>query len=248
MHATTAILCVGEVVKQRPARSRVFEQLYIDYCCGDRLPLEDACAKRGLEVEQVLKQLQAYDTRELVPSGAYTDADAMVLAELTDHIEQTYHAYRRDELPRLGAMIRKIAAVHGDRHPWMREVNSVFSGFAGELESHMLKEEQVLFPWIRSLETGETRTGLACGRGIATPIRAMEHEHDDAGDALQRMRDLSDNFTPPEDACNMVRAMLDDLAQLECDMHLHVHKENNVLFPKSIQYEAKQHDEADSIK
>ncbi len=227
---------VGELVKERPARSRVFESLKVDYCCGGKLPLTEACAKRGLEIESVLQQLAEADARATEGAAAIIDADAMGLTELVDHIEQTHHAYLKSELPRLGMMVRKVAAVHGEHHPWMLKIDGVYSGFAAELQSHMMKEEQILFPCIRNLE--QRKQGVSGEpQSVANPIRVMEHEHQQAGDALQRMSELSGGFAPPEGACNTFCAMLDGLAQLERDMHQHVHKENNVLFPKAIELE-----------
>lgn len=228
---------VGELVRQRPARSRIFEQLNLDYCCGGKLPLEEACAKQGLDVRNVLQRLAQSDDAEAREDAELVDADAMGLAELADHIEQTHHAYLRGELPRLGMMVRKVAAVHGQQHPWVLEIEGVFAGFAVEIHSHMMKEEQILFPLIRQLERGgESPQGAPAS--VSAPIQMMEHEHDDAGRALQRMSELSGGFAPPEGACNTFRAMLDGLARLERDMHQHVHKENNVLFPKAIEFEA----------
>ncbi len=230
-HAT-----VGDWVRDRPDRSRVLERLGIDYCCGGKRPLAEACRERGLDVETVVDQLIEPDD---AATGDVTDADALSLTDLADHIEQTHHAYLRRELPRLGAMVRKVAAVHGERCPWMLELDGVFAGFVAELDSHMMKEEQILFPLIRDLEANGSGPDASRAMSVGNPIRVMEHEHDDAGRALERMRTLSNGFAPPADACNTFRAMLDGLAQLEQDMHQHVHKENNVLFPKAIELEAR---------
>ena len=225
---------VGELVKDRPARSRVFENLGIDYCCGGKRSLAEACGAQGLDVAEVLNRLETHDARAESEETGLADVNGMGLGELADHIERTHHAYLREELPRLGIMVRKVAAVHGDRYPWMPEIDTIFAAFTAELQSHMLKEEQILFPLIRALERGEAGQGHACGGGIAAPISVMEHEHANAGDALALMRELSSGFTPPADACNTFCAMLDGLAQLERDMHEHVHKENNILFPSAL--------------
>ncbi len=215
----------------------MFEKLGLDYCCGGKLPLAEACAKRGMDAQSVLAEVLAYDAQSTPETGGLVDADAMKLTDLADHIQHTHHTYLKEELPRLGFMVRKVAAVHGDNHPWMVEVDSVFRAFSAELQSHMMKEENVLFPLIRGLESGQPGPDHACGMGLAAPIRAMEHEHDNAGDAMEKIRDLSDDYAPPVDACNTFRAMLDGLQDLEKDMHQHVHKENNVLFPKALAFE-----------
>jgi regulator of cell morphogenesis and NO signaling len=233
-HPPTLDTTVGELVTQRPGRSRVFEKLGIDYCCGGKKPLAEACKNKGLDADTVLSMLLAMEEDT---SGQKEDWTDLSLTELTTHIENTHHDYLKRELPRLGAMVRKVAAVHGSYYPWMLEVDGIYAGFAAEMESHMLKEEQILFPLIRRIDSGDAGSAGDCGPGIANPIRVMEHEHDDAGQALSRMRELTNAFTPPMDACNTFRAMLDGLAELEADTHRHVHKENNVLFPVALEKE-----------
>ncbi|MCC6681461.1 MAG: iron-sulfur cluster repair di-iron protein [Phycisphaeraceae bacterium] len=228
---------IGELVAERPSRSRVFQHLGIDFCCGGKKPLADACRDKGLDAQTVLQMLLA---GEQAAGSQDVDAAKLSLTALCDHIEQTHHAYLKQELPRLEPMIAKVAAVHGDRYPWMRDVAAVFGPFMQELSSHMMKEEQVLFPMIRAMEAGETQAACHCGGTIANPVRMMEFEHDDAGEALRRMRELTDGYTPPVDACNTFRATLDALHELEQDMHQHVHKENNVLFPRALALEAEQ--------
>lgn len=224
---------VGSIVTQQPALSRIFEKLGIDYCCGGKLPLSEACQKKGLDVQSILKQLeQATQTT----SGECVDAGKMTLTELTHHIETTHHKYLKNELPRLHAMTKKVAAVHGDRDIRLQQIHEIFSSLATEMDQHMLKEEQILFPLVRQLEASETAPEFHCG-SVMNPIHVMEMEHDSAGSALAKMRDLSNGFMPPEGACNTHRAMLDGLSFLEQDLHQHVHKENNILFPRTITLE-----------
>lgn len=222
---------VGELVKDRPARSRIFEELKIDYCCGGKIPLAEACAKKGLEPADVLNRIQQADAE--ADDSAIADADAMGLAELVDHIEQTHHAYLKEELPRLDVMTRKVASVHGESEPRLHRLHEQFLAFQDELLSHMMKEEQILFPMIRQIEQAEGPMQFHCG-SLANPIRMMEYEHDSAGGALERFRELTDDYIPPDWGCNTFRAMCEAFAALELDMHQHVHKENNVLFPKAI--------------
>lgn len=236
MTPNSAQSTVGDLVKDRPARSRIFEQLQIDYCCGGRLTLADACAKRGLDVDAVLRQLELSDTADAA-EPALVDADRMGLGELADHIVHTHHAYLREELPRLDMLTQKVVAVHGKGEPRLRRIRDVFVQFEMELSDHMWKEEQILFPMIRQIETAQTAPDFHCG-SLANPIGQMEREHESAGDALQQFRALSDDYTPPDGACNTFRALYEALAGLERDMHQHVHKENNVLFPKALQREA----------
>ena len=229
---------VGDLVRAQPNRARVFERLKIDYCCGGKLPLADACAKVGVDLDDVLQQIQQADATA-DPSGAdLIDADTMTLTDLADHIEQTHHAYLRDELPRLDFMTDKVFKVHGEHEPRLGDVRRAFVALRDELTAHMMKEEQIFFPMIRQLDARVGPTPFHCG-SVANPIGQMELEHERAGDALAIMRRETDDYQPPDWACNTYRAMLDSLARLERDMHQHVHKENNILFPKAIERESR---------
>lgn len=227
---------VGDLVRERPARSRIFEKLHIDFCCGGKVPLAQACAMKGLETRDVLQML--IDAELARSSDNQPDPDTMGLTELADHIEQTHHAYLRQELPRLNAMAHKVAKVHGDKDPRLDTIWRVFVAFRDELEAHMLKEEHILFPMVRQIDQAQGPVAFPCG-SLANPIAVMEHEHENAGDALARFRALSDDYTPPHEACNTYRALFAALAELEEDMHQHVHKENNILFPKAMDLEAR---------
>lgn len=222
---------VGQLVADRPDRSRLFMKLGIDYCCGGKLTLQDAAEKKGLDAASILATLTALETLE--PSGSAPNPAQMSLTALADHIVGTHHAYLKEELPRLAFLTRKVAAVHGDDHPWLREVHAVYTGLAEELSSHLQKEEVILFPAIRNLEqTGDS--GAPFGADLSHPVLMMEHEHAEAGEALTKLRALTSDFTPPASACNSFRAMLDGLEQLERDTHEHISKENNILFPRAM--------------
>ncbi len=223
---------VGEWVVDRPSRSRVFETLGIDYCCGGKRPLTDACGDKGLATDEVVEALLQEDA----PQDS-RDWSAAALTDLCDHIEATHHAYLRTEIPRLSALTAKVGQVHGPKHPEMVEVARIFSSLGDELTSHMAKEEQVLFPMIRELDQASSRPVFHCG-SIANPIRMMEYEHDGAGDGLAQLRRLTNDYTCPPDGCNTWRAMCDGLQQFEADLHQHIHKENNILFPRSLQLES----------
>src|SRR5262245_33837190 len=218
--------CVGELVAERPGRSRVFEELGIDYCCGGKLSLAEACARRGLQPDAVRRRLAEADT-EGVSGG--TDWRAAPLADLCNHIVSTHHAFLRRELPRLRDLLGKLTRVHGDRHPELRDVLAVFEPFADELAGHMAKEEQVLFPLITWIESGDVPPTPF----VLQPIAVMQAEHDDAGRALSELRRLTAGYTVPAGGCNTYRAAMAGLAELEADMHAHVHKENNILFPRA---------------
>ena len=227
---------IGQLVAARPGRSRVFESLQIDYCCGGKLPLTEACAKRGLEPQDVIGLLEKSDSEANQDGSDGIDPGAMSLTELADHIEQVHHAYVRAELPRLDQMTDRVFRVHGEHEPRLAEIRRAFIALRDELTSHMFKEEQILFPAIRQLELEGSHSLGQCG-SISNPIQQMEHEHENAGGALEILRRESDDFQPPEWACNTYRAMLDGLYEFEQDLHTHIHKENNVLFPRALELE-----------
>lgn len=227
---------VGDVVARRPALSRAFERAGIDYCCGGKKTLEEACREKGVDPGVFVAELEG---ASLLGGEEQVVAPAtMSLSELADHIERTHHVFLRSELPRLDGMTEKVASVHGEKDPRLPEVRKSFLTLAEELSSHMMKEERILFPMLRQLEASENAPMFHCGT-LANPIRQMELEHDQAGSALERIRAFTGGFTPPEWACNTYRALLDALAHLEQDMHQHIHKENNVLFPRALEMEAR---------
>lgn len=219
---------VGELVRAEPARARIFENLAIDYCCGGRKSLAEACQAKGLDAATVCSMLAALNGG---PEGSAVDADAMTLAALCDHIEQVHHGFLRQEMPRWDLMTRKVAAVHGDHEPRLHEIRRVFELFRAEMLAHMKVEEEEAFPAIRRLkddQAGKDET-FADLKGT---LSRLESEHDQAGAALAKFKELTDHYTPPDWACNTFRALYEGLEQLEENMHQHVHKENNVLFPR----------------
>ncbi len=224
---------VGELVAKAPELARLFEELQIDYCCHGNTRLGDACRQKSLDPAQVLEIIDQSE-------GTAPDARNWVVATLTelcDHIEQTHHAYLRKELPRLEGLIAKVTAVHGNHHLELSDVKTVFQAVQCELMPHMMKEEQILFPAIRALERASQPLNLPFGT-VQNPIRMMEHEHDAVGDAIAKLHQLTNGYRIPEDACNSYCAMLQGLHDLEVDLHQHIHKENNILFPRAKQQEA----------
>lgn len=218
---------VGNIVAEYPATARVFEKHGLDYCCGGKRTLGDACAAKRVDPMKVAQELCLAAAVAVPGDRNWSDAS---MTELADNIERTHHDWLRSELPRLGGLTRKVASAHGENHPELREVAQVLEDLAVEMFSHMQKEENVLFPTLRAMERGET-----VRMNVGEPIACMIHEHDDAGKALERMRALTNGYAPPEGACNTYRVMLDGLRQLEQDMHVHVHKENNILFPRAME-------------
>jgi len=224
---------IGEIVAANPALSRIFEEAGIDYCCGGKRSIAEACRSKGLDPQRILGRLESAAAERRVEG---LDPMTLSLTELADHIVATHHQYLRDELPRLDMLTAKVARVHGPDDERLVALREVFCGFADEIGAHMMKEEQILFPAIRQLDSDGDGKASHCG-GIAAPIRVMEQEHDGAGAALERMSELTERYTPPAHACNTYRAMLDALRELQEDMHQHVHKENNILFPRALERE-----------
>jgi regulator of cell morphogenesis and NO signaling len=234
MSILTEELTVGQLVVQRPSRARVFERLGIGYCCGGKKPLQQACREKNLDFDGVVRELEKEESA--VPDQAERNWASASLTDLCDHIEQTHHAYLKEELPRLAFLTSKIAARHGENRPALVQVQRVFAELKAEMDSHMMKEERILFPLCRALDTAEELPASHCG-SVGNPIEVMIREHEHAGDALAQIRRLTDGYACPADACNTYRATFDSLQQLERDLHEHVHKENNILFPKAIRHE-----------
>ena len=212
---------VGELAARHPLATRVFARHHIDFCCGGGRPLADVCEMQGLDVEAVMQEIG----REVSPKETIRRWDLSPIGELIDYILTKYHASLREEFPRLEAMARKVAHVHGDKDPERlpRLVQAVLE-LKAELESHMLKEEGILFPMIRD----------GRGTGADGPIAVMVREHEEAGELLRLIRELTNNYTLPAEACNTWQALWRGLEALETDLHDHIHLENNILFPRAL--------------
>lgn len=221
--ATTATL--GDLVAEDPRRSRVLEQLGLDYCCSGQRPLEEAAREAGLDIADVSTRL------DLPGEPPVVVARDLEMAALAHDIVDTHHAYTWEEMPRLQALVDKVAGVHGDRHPELAGVKETYARVVAELEPHMTREERVIFPAISRLEKTQAPVRLPSG-DFSDALRELIAEHDVVGDLLGRIRALTSDYTPPEDGCGSYHAMLTGLAHLERDLHEHVHKENNVLFPR----------------
>lgn len=226
---------VGQVVAAAPQLARVFEDLQIDYCCGGKRTLDEVCSERRIDIDQLIERLR--QAEKTLPETPSTNWNELPLAALCEHIERTHHDYLRRELPRLTTIIAKVVKAHSANHPELAEVQSAFAKLRAELEPHMMKEECILFPSIRYLEANGQAMQFPFG-SLANPIRVMTSEHDHAGDALAQLRRLTAGYHPPAGACNTYRVMLEGLSTLEQDMHQHVHKENNILFPRAVELEA----------
>lgn len=229
----TSDTSVGEIVSGDFRAAAVFQRFGIDFCCGGRRALSDACRDRNVNVLDVLAEVE----RVCAPKDAVTPQfsdwgpDALVA-----YIVRHHHAYVRRILPALLAHTRKVAASHGATHSELKEIATLFEDVAGEMTAHMAREEQILFPYIDGLamaaRLGEPAPVAPFGC-VDAPIRMMEHEHESAGQAMARIRDLSEGFTPPDGACMTYTVCFRELEAFERDLQVHVHLENNVLFPKA---------------
>ncbi|MFP4432251.1 MAG: iron-sulfur cluster repair di-iron protein [Spirochaetota bacterium] len=217
---------VSDIVRDNPALSRVFEEAGINYCCGGNRPLSEACRERGLDSKTLVTVLNSLSGKHAgAPDSAEENPDALTSRELVAHIVEEHHGYLRRELPRLDYLTQKVAADHGDQDPRLREIALLFGSLVADLLAHQEAEERKVFPaLVESDGLGEGETG------IGSVLESLMEEHAGVAEALTRLRELTDDYTPAEWACNTTRAMVHGLRELEADLHRHIHKENNVLF------------------
>jgi regulator of cell morphogenesis and NO signaling len=235
MNEQLATRTVGEVVAADFRAAAVFEQFGIDFCCAGRRTLDDACRAAAANPDVVVHALEA------LPPAIETDDDAArwPIPRLIDLIVSTHHAYVRSAMPTITRHLGKLIEVHGSRHPELSRVAAYFDQVVADLGQHMVKEEQILFPYLREL--AESSDG--CGRTqspfgtVANPIQMMEREHQEVGDALRIIRELTRGYAAPDDGCTTYAITMAELLQFERDLHRHVHLENNVLFTAAMRIE-----------
>lgn len=236
MSETLVNATVGDIVANDFRAAGVLERFGIDFCCGGRRPLVEACRSAAADPEAVVRELEA------LPAGEHADDDAVnwPVDRLIDHIESVHHNYVRAALPRIVVHLRRLVEVHGLRHSELSLVAAAFDRLKSELRQHIVKEEQMLFPYVRDLaeHAGQLCGGLMSPFGsVENPIRMMEREHRNAGDEMRMIRDLTRGYTTPPDGCTTFAVCMAELREFECDLQRHVHLENNVLFPKAIALE-----------
>lgn len=214
---------VGELVAERPNRSKVFQRHGIDFCCQGSKTVREACERRKVDLDTVLAELQSEFS---IDNGNYENPATLPTTELIDYIVEHHHGFLREELPRLMKMAERVAHVHGGHTPSLVEARDVLNSLAQELFQHLMKEEQIIFPAIVHFANG-----VQTDFNLDAPLKQMLVEHEDAGEHLTKLRDLTNEFLPPVDACNTYRALFAGLSKLETDMHCHIHLENSVLFP-----------------
>ena len=221
----------------KPSVAEVLEKYNLDFCCRGKRTLEEACQQQGVELEAVLEELHSELEK---PRESKIDFDKLSPAELVSFIKATHHTYVRQKLPIITARTEKVANRHGDLHPALRVIEEKWKLVAEDLIGHMLKEEHILFPFVEKVQRYFSSDGtfeLPVEEFISNPIREMEREHEHAGDIMAGIRELSNNYQPPEEACPTWRLMLSELKEFEEDLHRHVHLENFLLFPKALEME-----------
>lgn len=230
---------VREVALENPSSIRVFEAFGIDYCCGGNRPLSEACQRANLSVDEVLASLAKADEADLARQQQ-REWQSEPLSALIAHIQGTHHKYTREEIARLLPLLEKVCSRHGKNHAELFDVLEVFRSLAQELSAHMMKEEMILFPYMARLEAAaakKEKLASAPFGSVQNPVAMMEHEHDSAGDALRALREKTNGYSAPADACVSYQTLYRALAIFEADLHQHIHLENNILFPRAVALE-----------
>ncbi len=227
---------IGDLVAHDYRAASVFKKNKIDFCCNGNRSIEDACTKKGLDTEQIVKDLN--NTNNAGTSNQ-TDYTSWPLDLLADYVEKKHHRYVREKIQEITPFLHKIVRVHGDRHPELLEVAQLFGESAEDLTDHMVKEESILFPHIRRMVDGKhSNTPVSAPFGtVQNPIKMMMAEHDNEGERFRKIAELTNDYTMPADGCTTYRVTFAMLKEFEDDLHLHIHLENNILFPKSIELE-----------
>ncbi len=224
---------VRDIAVDRPGTVRIFENLGIDYCCGGRHTLAEACAKLDLEIDRVIDELE-YENPS-VPEAHWKDAP---LKDLAHYIVQKHHAFTRSQIELVNKLAEKVERRHGPDHPEIFQISKVFAVVSAELTHHFHCEENVLFPYISQCETDQQTTLPPVFGSVQQPIARMLADHDQAGDELRTLRGLTNNYTPPSAACPTWRAYYQAMEDLENDLHAHIHLENSILFPRALEQAA----------
>jgi regulator of cell morphogenesis and NO signaling len=238
IHSTDTIANLAVAI---PGATRVFETLGIDYCCGGNRTLDEVCRISNLEIDTVVRSLT--EAEQFTSANQQTeDWQNATLASLMTFIVDRHHAFTRKELERLAALVKKVHFVHGQNHPELQKLQTLFQTLEEDLLPHMLKEEQVLFPYIEQLENTVLYQAALQRPFFVTvqnPVRMMMFEHDAVGEVLREMREVTQDYTVPPEGCISYKTLYQALQDFEYDLHQHIHLENNVLFPGAIEFENK---------
>ncbi|MGA8854830.1 MAG: iron-sulfur cluster repair di-iron protein [Christiangramia sp.] len=228
---------IGQIVAEDYRAAQIFKNHKIDFCCQGNRSIQEAADKKKIDAQVLIKEIEAIQQAENEDVIVYKSWPLDLLA---DYIEKKHHRYVEEKIPILKAYLEKLCRVHGERHPELLEITAHFNKSAGELASHMKKEEIILFPAVRKMvEAKQTGTQLEKPHfgTVQNPIQMMMMEHENEGERFRLIDELSNNYTPPEDACNTYRVTYALLQEFENDLHRHIHLENNILFPKAAELE-----------
>ncbi|WP_303318738.1 iron-sulfur cluster repair di-iron protein [Flavivirga abyssicola] len=228
---------IGQFVAEDFRTAAVFSNYGIDFCCRGHRTVEEVCDKNGIETSELLDKLQIVLSST---SDQNIDYKSWPLDLLVDYIEKKHHRYVEEKVPVLLQFLNKLCRVHGERHPELLKINEHFTASAGELATHMKKEELILFPFIKKMMNATISKSAIEAPHFGTvenPIAMMKDEHDNEGVRFRDIAKLTNNYNPPADACNTFRVTYAMLEEFEKDLHLHIHLENNILFPKAIKLE-----------
>jgi regulator of cell morphogenesis and NO signaling len=216
---------LADIVSEHHSSAAVFEKYKLDFCCKGKRSLEQACLEQNIPLQLVVDEVGKLIGKQENPAPSVFSA--MTPKQLSDYIVARHHVYVRQAIPQILYHLDKVYTKHGERYPYVSEVYSLFRKVATELEQHMLKEEKILFPMMEHVDR-------MTGSQLMGPINVMEAEHEHAGDLLARIREITNDYTPPEDACTTHRLVLEELRGFEEDLHEHVHLENHLLFPRAV--------------
>lgn len=228
---------IGEFVADDFRTAAVFAKHKIDFCCNGNRSIKEACEKKGIDSNLVIKELETVVNSS---SNQSIDYKSWPLDLLVEYIEKKHHRYVEEKIPVLRQFLDKLCRVHGERHPELFKINELFTASAGELTAHMKKEELILFPFIKKMVKANLDHGSVESpqfKTVENPIAMMMEEHDNEGERFRQIAELTDDYNPPSDACNTYKVTYAMLEEFEKDLHLHIHLENNILFPEAIKLE-----------
>lgn len=225
---------LGAIAAKDLRKAEIFKKYGLDFCCGGKKTVKEACAEKGIDVTKIEQELQQADK---VISTRPLPYQEWSLDFLADYIVNTHHTYVRKTIPELSELTAKVARVHGDQHPELHVIHSLVNDIVEELSSHLVKEEEIVFPYIKKVAKKNAQPSVEDAAGLQAPINLMEMEHEAVGEKLEEIRALSNGYTVPADGCASYNLLFKMLTDFEDDLFTHIHLENNILFPKAIQLE-----------
>lgn len=227
---------IGEVVAKNFHAAKIFEDYGLDFCCGGKKTINDACKEKGINPEALVNNLSQAEK----PNGTTAHFDKWDLNFLIDYIITNHHAYVLNELTTIDHHLMKVVSKHGEKHEELFKVYALYNELKEELLIHMQKEEKMLFPYIKKMVLAQMNAleiPIPPFGAVSSPVNVMEHEHEHAGSLMHEINNLTNSYEPPEGACTTYKVLYKELADFEKDLHVHIHLENNILFPKAIELE-----------